>query len=770
LTGTGVTMDEDGNAVFISDNYLNTLILPTIHSKKIKNIGRIMRSDNRKYVAYQTYDLMTNDNSLVMLDFKTKKQIGKSIKPEFVNETIRTISEDGKYILTYKVSGKNTLYKVYNVLEGKEVYRVASSTFHLIQFLEGDWVFEFHAIDKTITKRNLATNEVIPFSFDLLSDKIKNSKYNFSMANSKLLFFNTSDADHNKLNAIWNIQTGKLLYRFEGILSASGEPYPTPSMNGKFSDDNLSLILPAPGTGGLNIYNLSTLAKVKSFSGHKGMIIMLDISPDGKQIISGTINGETKLWNAESGKEIGSLVRSKKKGFAFVAPDHYYFATKGAKDYVHFSYGKNIYLFDQFDLKYNRPDILLERYNSTDQSLIQAYHKAYLKRIKRMGFTEEMLSSEFKVPEIVILNENSFESKTDSSSLVLKIEGKDKRYKLDRLNVWVNDVAIYGKKGLSLKSLDSKSILKDVAIQLAKGHNKIQVSVLNQGGIESFKKHIEIDCTHGKEKPDLYLITIGESKFQQSAYNLKYASKDANDIVKIFKTNKTYANVISKTIVNDQVTKSGIEDLKSMLSKAGINDHVILFIAGHGVLDENLDYYFASYDMDFQNPAEKGIPYENLENLLDGISPLKKILLIDACHSGEIDKDEVELAKFDAKESGDIKFRAVGNTVTPKLGMQNSGELSKSLFEDLKRGTGATVISSAGGMEFAMEGASWSNGLFTYCLINGLKSKKADLDKNGEIWLSEIKEYVQDEVLKLSGGRQRPTSRIENIEMDFRIW
>jgi ABC-type proline/glycine betaine transport system ATPase subunit len=69
-----------------------------------------------------------------------------------------------------------------------------------------------------------------------------------------------------------------------------------------------------------------------------------------------------------------------------------------------------------------------------------------------------------------------------------------------------------------------------------------------------------------------------------------------------------------------------------------------------------------------------------------------------------------------------------------------------------------------------MESGEWKNGLFTYCLINGIKSKEADLNGDGEIMLSELQKYVQKQVMKLSGGKQQPTSRIENITMDFRLW
>src|SRR5690606_1989528 len=112
-------------------------------------------------------------------------------------------------------------------------------------------------------------------------------------------------------------------------------------------------------------------------------------------------------------------------------------------------------------------------------------------------------------------------------------------------------------------------------------------------------------------------------------------------------------------------------------------------------------------------------------------------LLIDACHSGEIDKDEVELAEIEVEANNGLQFRVVGNSSSPKLGTQNTSELTKSLFSDLRKGTGATVISSAGGMEFAMEGDDWNNGLFTYCFIYGMNSMEADDNTDGEIWLSE---------------------------------
>jgi hypothetical protein len=118
-----------------------------------------------------------------------------------------------------------------------------------------------------------------------------------------------------------------------------------------------------------------------------------------------------------------------------------------------------------------------------------------------------------------------------------------------------------------------------------------------------------------------------------------------------------------------------------------------------------------------------------------------------------------------------VKFRSVGTHLAPKrLGLENSFDLMKELFVDLRRGTGATVIASAGGMEFAVEGENWQNSVFTYALLAGLKNGKADLDKNGAVMVSELQQYLAKEVSNLTNNQQRPTFRLENISNDWRVW
>lgn len=493
--------------------------------------------------------------------------------------------------------------------------------------------------------------------------------------------------------------------------------------------------------------------------------------PDGRIAGINYAHGTVQLKNAKN--ELISESSFYKGGdYIHVLPNGYYYASKGKFNKLSIRVDSIVYPVEQFDIKYNRPDIVLEAMGCKNTTLLKLYHSAYIKRLKKLGFTEEMLRSDYHLPEIEIKNINELPLTIDSTTLQLNLDINDNKYKLDRINIFINDVPVYGSAGIDLRKENTQSLHKKFSLQLSEGQNKIQVSVLNQAGAESYKETAYVTYKPKQsKKPDLYLVTIGDSKYADARFNLTYAAKDAEDIKKTFEGNSSYTNVFTYSYTNEKVTRENILKLKNELKKAKRDDVVIITVAGHGVLDKNLDYYLATYDMDFNNPSGKGIPYEELESLVDGIAPLKKVIFLDACHSGEVDKEEVEQLAVNTSSSGNVKFRAAGAGIQKKnLGLKTTSELMTELFTDLRKGTGATVISSAGGAEYAMESDQWKNGLFTYCLLHGLKDKAADANGDGQIMLSELQNYLRKEVTTLSNGAQQPTSRIENLSMDFRIW
>jgi len=540
----------------------------------------------------------------------------------------------------------------------------------------------------------------------------------------------------------------------------------------KMSPDGKNLILVDNRKHIIYVHDPITYEVKHEMIGHEDRISSLSFSPDGKILASGSFDTRVILWDVEKGKQIATLLALDEEEYIIVTPDNYYMTSKNGVNGVAFRVGTKIFPFEQFDLHYNRPDIILKRIGLASADLIDAYRRSYDKRLKKIGFAAENLSKEFHVPDIEITNSEDISIETSKTNLSINLKASDSKYTLNRIMVWNNDVPIFGMKGIDLTKTSTKELIRKLDIPLVDGRNKIQVAVMNDNGVESFKETVEISKADQNIAPKLYILSIGASEFNQDQYNLTYAGKDAGDIVDAFTLSQVFSEVNSKVLIGKEVTRDNILKQKAFLEEAGINDVVLVFIAGHGVLDGNFDYFFATSDMDFNAPSKAGISYAQIESLLDGLTSIKKLLFMDTCHSGELDKDEVEEDMAMEVTSEDVVFRAVGVGVRTKegIGSYNTSTLMKELFTDLRRGTGATVISSAGGAEFAMESDKWKNGLFTYCLINGLKSDAADVNDDRKIQLSELQNYVIKSVSLLSKGKQVPTSRMENLESDYRLW
>ncbi|WP_172834087.1 WD40 domain-containing protein [Nitrospira japonica] len=540
----------------------------------------------------------------------------------------------------------------------------------------------------------------------------------------------------------------------------------------------------------IKVWNVATGQDVLQLVGHTGAISSLVFSPDGRFIVSAGGDGAIRLWSLRSGKEVASLIALGHEDFVAVTPDQYYRASKSRIKGVAFRVNDQLYPFEQFDLRFNRPDIVLERLGMASPDLVKSYRLAYEKRLRKMGLNDQMLGIDFHLPELHIQG-GEVPVSIDRATLPLRVKAMDTKYALDRLQVYVNDVPVYGTSGLMIADRTARSYEQEIQVPLVAGRNKIQVSVLNQQGTESLRETLYTTSTAEMAPPDIYLVGIGVSEYKNRAYNLRYAAKDANDLLALYKSVEARSgvkgNVHLLDLTNEKATRPEIRKAKDWLKRSKANDLVIVFAAGHGMTDEQSNYYFGTHDIDPKHPAVNGLPYEEFERLLDGIPALQKMLLLDTCFSGEIEKDQpVVVAKADAGGSGTVKMRsfkaARGVTLVADAGDGQANtpaeprlstdmvKFQQDWFADLRRGTGAAVISSSSGNEYSLEGEQWKNGVFTYALLNGLKNQVADTNKDRTVTVSELQGYVIEQVRKLTEGGQNPTARRENLEYDFAVY
>ncbi|WDN88476.1 hypothetical protein BuS5_01444 [Desulfosarcina sp. BuS5] len=69
--------------------------------------------------------------------------------------------------------------------------------------------------------------------------------------------------------------------------------------------------------------------------------------------------------------------------------------------------------------------------------------------------------------------------------------------------------------------------------------------------------------------------------------------------------------------------------------------------------------------------------------------------------------------------------------------------------------TGVVTFSASSTEGYSLENKKWDGGVFTHCLINGLKGAA---NKNGDEWvdINEIDNYLRKKIMVLTGGKQKP--------------
>jgi WD40 repeat protein len=508
---------------------------------------------------------------------------------------------------------------------------------------------------------------------------------------------------------------------------------------------------------------------------HTDKITDIAFNPTMKMVATSSWDATVKLWNTETRKLNATIVSIGLDDHIIITPDNYYYGTKNSLRGIGFKYGKQFVSPEQYDLRFNRPDIVLERIGFVPKEVIRSFNRAYQKRLQRLNFTEEMLSAEIHLPEAKLQAPSSALT-TRVRDFKFSVEANDSKYKLDRLNVFVNNIPVFGIQGIDLRGKNLQRVNYPVEIPLLAGKNKIQVSCLNEKGVESLLETYEVEYIPEKQPvPNLYIAVVSVSGYKNKAMNLKYARKDGNDLVSMFKRSQWFNEVTVDTLFDSKATRENILKLRDKFMSSSVDDQVVFFVSGHGLLDSNLEFYFATHDVDFKDPASRGLRYDELEGLLDGIPARKKLLLMDACHSGEVDKSRIKVSEGTAvskNQRGLVEYSYPADVQEEhyKIGITTSFELMQELFSNISKGSGAVVISAAAGNSFALESDEWKNGVFTYSLMNGIKTKLADRNKNGQIVVSELKDFVSKEVERLTEGAQKPTSRRENLEFDFRIW
>jgi len=511
-------------------------------------------------------------------------------------------------------------------------------------------------------------------------------------------------------------------------------------------------------------------------AGHGSSILDGAFSADGSLLFTASDDRTVGVWRVETAELLYRWVTDDRGQWVAFAPDGIYAASREAGRLLHFVVDGAVYPFEQFDLARNRPDLLWARVGLATPGLVSAARDAVERRARRMGLAVPSLEGAVAsaAPPRVALDRGQVPVATSATAITLEARAEvatSTAAPLARWQVHVNDVPLWGRRGLPVSEAGARTAARRLDVPLGHGANKVQVSVVDERGVESRRETVRVVRTGPEPRRALRIFAAGVSEYRDPALRLAYAAKDAREVAAGFAdAGRALGLTVAepRVLTDGAVTREALQAWRAELLRTAVDDHVVVFLAGHGLLGADQGYLFATADIDAASPAGRAVPYEAIEDLLDAIPARRKVLLMDTCHSGEVDPDEA--ARLVAAAPG-VKTRAVrgfGPALSgSKVARGEDRELLRELFADLRRGTGAIVLSSAAGVEVAFESERWKNGAFTYAVLEAMRAKGTDSNGDGRVSVMELREAAARRVRELTRGAQSPSARAENLAGDF---
>lgn len=491
--------------------------------------------------------------------------------------------------------------------------------------------------------------------------------------------------------------------------------------------------------GNIKIYDTKGV-EVASLVGHTGEI--WSIALDGDRLVSGSDDQTIKVWDLSQLKMNSEKVTLKPLLSLFVGSDEewvmwsdegYYNASLKGDRFInwHINQGSDkealSYPVGRFKEKFYQPELfalLLDSYTTSEA-------------LAKLNKKEQKVSISESLPPYLAFAEFPEKSTKDGNvnlkvRVISKSEITNYKYLFD------------GRPLENARALKPKIENDTITLNLTLPKQSGMLSVV-AGNKFGYSEPVEFKINYLGEtqnilKPKLYVLAIGVAEYEDKDIRLDFSAKDAKDFANAMskQKGKLYSDVVVRTLTNKEASKDDILDGLDWIQKQTTSkDVAMVFIAGHGINDENSNFYFLPVNFDDTKLKRTGVAFSEFKTTLSSIAG-KVILFADACHSGNI------------------------------MGKRRSIDTTGIVQELNDAENGVVVFTSSTGKQYSLEDKKWNNGAFTKALIEGIEGK-ADLLGSGKITVDSLSFYVSERVKELTSGKQTPTGSKPNTIADFPI-
>lgn len=227
-------------------------------------------------------------------------------------------------------------------------------------------------------------------------------------------------------------------------------------------------------------------------------------------------------------------------------------------------------------------------------------------------------------------------------------------------------------------------------------------------------------------------VVIGIESYRDERLNLRCAKADAEAMrdLMVDPDCGLFEPENVTCLVNSEATKEAVwSALASLRRRAGKNDTVWIYYAGHGAF-EGTDYYWVPADADVDDLYSSGLSQQQINQVLCDLGAERVLVMLDCCY-----------ASATAVQKNPTRATVAGR------------ELLQSY-----QGTGRIVLSASDLRERSVELPEVGHGAFTHFLVRGLRGE-ADPDRTGVVQLDGLWSYLDgkvSEVARKVGNTQTP--------------
>lgn len=470
-----------------------------------------------------------------------------------------------------------------------------------------------------------------------------------------------------------------------------------------------------------------------------------------------------RLKEDGTSESVGQLFITETDGYAVVLKDGRYAGSPGCEVFLGYSDGRQRMNMKALAPWRNRPAEVLQELGGKEED-VAALRATTRRWLHKLGYDADNMPPEPKLGEFPVAKVELPELFTDEENLSVAVHLRATARDLSRLDV-LRDGARIPQPQLA-ESDEAGERAVTVNVPLAPGQNWIEITPVDVEGIAGETTRFRV-VRKGGYTPNLFVVALGVADYDDDTLDLQYAAKDARDMAQAW---GDCSGMQTRTLVlTDKEVKDAavLEKIKSFLSAATLHDKVVLYMAGHGMLDAGMEYYYAPAAFDPDRVAETGISADAIMDCLDCAAAHTKLLLLDTCHAGELGEagEEKMAASMGQLPHGVRAIQHRGMKVR-KTDM-SYGSKKRYIEEMFSAGSsrrGINMVAASAGAEYALETDDVQNGVFTASVIEALREPAwRDCDRNGILTVEELCAAARDAVAKRTNGLQTPSlSMLEN--------